>query len=457
MKTKIQLTALLLTVWLAAGTCVWAEEGDSGPEGLLRQLLFLVTGDESQQSEALDFLQTHWQADITPMVIEAASLIRPTSFAQELMQWLEQKTGQHFGTDIDAWYHWLWNQPPLVHPVYADFKSELYRLLDPKFEHYFSADRTTDIRLDEVRWGGVRQDGIPPLRYPKMIPAEAADYLDDDDIVFGFAINGDVRAYPKRILAWHEMFVDGIGGLPIAGVYCTLCGTVIPFVTEYEGVTHQLGTSGFLYRSNKLMYDQATQSLWNTLWGEPVIGPLADAGIRLERLYIVTTSWGEWRRRHPDTLVLSLDTGYRRDYSEGAAYRDYFATDELMFTVPTIDQRLKNKDEVLALIFDEYPDQPLALAAGFLARNSLYTDRIGELDFIVLTDDSGANRVYESNGLRFTQWDEQFTVIDEQGQAWTLSEDKLQSTDGRVLRRLPAHRAFWFGWYSAYPATRLVH
>jgi len=205
------------------------------------------------------------------------------------------------------------------------------------------------------------------------------------------------------------------------------------------------------------MYDQATQSLWNTLWGEPVIGPLADAEIRLERLYIVTTSWGEWRRRHPQTQVLSLDTGYRRDYSEGAAYRDYFATDELMFTVPTIDQRLKNKDEVLALIFDEYPDQPLALAAGFLARNSLYTDRIGELDFIVLTDDSGANRVYESNGLRFTQWDEQFTVIDEQGQAWTLSEDKLQSTDGRVLRRLPAHRAFWFGWYSAYPATRLVH
>ena len=102
MKTKIQLTALLLTVWLAAGTCVWAEEGDSGPEDLLRQLLFLVTGNESQQSEALGFLQTHWQADITPMVIEAASLIRPTSFAQELMQWLEQKTGQHFGTDIDA-------------------------------------------------------------------------------------------------------------------------------------------------------------------------------------------------------------------------------------------------------------------------------------------------------------------------------------------------------------------
>ena len=82
---------------------------------------------------------------------------------------------------------------------------------------------------------------------------------------------------------------------------------------------HNLGTSGFLYRSNKLMYDQDTQSLWNTIWGQPVVGPLVDRGIVLERLSVVTTTWGEWRRRHPDTKVLSLNTGYDRDYTEGAA------------------------------------------------------------------------------------------------------------------------------------------
>ena len=455
MKTKIQL--LIVAVWLTFTACAWADENNAKAEALVTHLLFIVTGNESQQRAALDYLQTHWQAEMTPMVIEAVSLIRASPFRRKLMQLLEQKTGQQFGIDIDAWYQWLWNRPPLAHPLYATFKSKLYRLIDPKFEKYFRANQTARIRLDEIRWGGVRQDGIPPLRYPKMVTAQEADYLDDDNIVFGFAINGDARAYPKRILAWHEMFVDGIGGLPIAGVYCTLCGTVIPFVTTFDRVTHQLGTSGFLYRSNKLMYDQATQSLWNTIWGEPVLGPLADEGIRLERLYIVTTTWREWRQRHPDTLVLSLDTGYQRDYSEGAAYRDYFATDALMFNVPVIDRRLNNKAEVLALIFDEYPDQPLAIAAEYLADNPLYAGSIGTVQFIVLTDRSGANRVYETNGLQFTKWDGQFTLMDEYGHAWTLNEGKLQSAAGRVLRRLPAHRAFWFGWYSAYPTTRLVH
>ena len=148
--------------------------------------------------------------------------------------------------------------------------------------------------------------------------------------------NGDVRAYPKRILAWHELFTDEVGRVPVAGVYCTLCGTVILFETEHDGVRHELGTSGFLYRSNKLMYDRATQSLWSTFGGRPVIGPLAMEDIRLEVRSVVTTTWGEWRRRHPTTKVLSLNTGHRRDYSEGAAYREYFSTDELMFNVPKL-------------------------------------------------------------------------------------------------------------------------
>jgi len=105
----------------------------------------------------------------------------------------------------------------------------------------------------------------------------------------------------------------------------------ILYHTEHAGTVHELGTSGFLYRSNKLMYDRATQSLWSTLRGEPVIGPLVGQGIRLARGSVVTTTWGEWRRRHPHTSVLSIDTGHTRDYAEGAAYRDYFATDALMF------------------------------------------------------------------------------------------------------------------------------
>ncbi len=141
----------------------------------------------------------------------------------------------------------------------------------------------------------------PPLKNPKMIRARAASYLADDDIVFGVAIDGDVRAYPKRILAWHEMVKDTIAGRPLNGVYCTLCGAMILYDVTVDGVHHELGTSGFLYRSNKLMYDHASKSLWSTLTGTPVVGPLAGRGIELKLLHVVTTTWQEWNKRHPRT------------------------------------------------------------------------------------------------------------------------------------------------------------
>jgi hypothetical protein len=311
------------------------------------------------------------------------------------------------------------------------------------------------IRLDEVIWGGVVQDGIPPLRNPDMIAAAQATYLADEHVVFGLAVNGDARAYPKRILAWHEMFTDTIGGVPVAGVYCTLCGAMILYESTYDGTLHELGTSGFLYRSNKLMYDRATQSLWTTLGGEPVIGPLAGQGIRLKRGSVVTTTWGEWRKRHPRTQVLSLATGHQRDYSEGAAYREYFATDELMFQVPKRDGRLANKAQVLGLVFAQTADKPLAIAADYLRTRPVHHETVGELKFVVLTDPSGANRVYQSDAVSFTGFDGRHTATDSDGRQWAMSEEML-TRNGQVLPRLPAHRAFWFGWYAAYPHTRLV-
>ncbi len=440
----------LFLLLLGAGTAT--AEDDTEPVGA-HEFLQLLSPDKET---ALAKIDAQWQESFVPMVLEATRLGRDRIFRSRVLRLAERKTGQRFGEDFDSWWQWLWNREVEPHPEYPEFKSIIYSLIDPKFEGYFSSERTTKIRLDEVRWGGVRQDGIPPLRSPKMIPAAEADYLDDDNVVFALEIDGDARAYPKRIMAWHEMFVDEVGGVPVAGVYCTLCGSMVLYETVHDGVEHHLGTSGFLYRSNKLMYDRDTQSLWNTLWGEPVIGPLADRDITLNRRSIVTTTWGEWLRRHPETKVLSLDTGYDRDYSEGEAYREYFATDELMFTVPKIDRRLKNKDEVLALVFAEHPDQPLAISARYLKRNDLYQDRVGDVAFVVLTDRSGANRVFETGALTFKKWDRDHTLVDASGDTWTVHEDRLESAAGRTLARLPAHRAFWFGWYAAYPNTRLV-
>ena len=408
------------------------------------------------RAEVLKKVKKNWQPEFAAMILDLLPLARQAEAKRDMIRLLEEKTGEKLGYDVDAWLEWLWSREERRHPLYAEFKANLYGLIDSKFRGYFSSERTTRIRLDEVRWGGVHQDGIPPLRSPEMIPAAEADYLDDGNVVFGLAVNGDVRAYPKRILGWHEMFVDTVGGVPVTGVYCTLCNSMILYKSEAGGTVHRFGTSGFLYRSNKLMYDQVTQSLWNTLWGEPVIGPLADKDLTLERLSVVTTTWGEWRRRHPETRVLALDTGFTRDYSEGAAYREYFATDELMFTVPELDERLANKAEVLGLLFAEHPDQPLAISSRFLEDNPVYHDKVGEEAFVVLTDPSGAHRVYESGGVVFEKWDGKATAVDAAGVSWTATEDELRASDGRTLVRLPAHRAFWFGWYASFTHTRLV-
>ena len=196
---------------------------------------------------AFSQIEADWSAGYIPILLELIPYSASYETEELALALLKEKTGQNFERDVNAWYEWWWNQPAEQTADYADLKAQLYRLIDPRFEAYFKGRQdTAQIRLDEVRWGGVVQDGIPPLRGPDMISANdgRAQYLQDDNIVFGIEINGDARAYPKRILAWHEMFVDTVGGVDIAGVYCTLCGTVIPYKTQFEGTNHALGTSG---------------------------------------------------------------------------------------------------------------------------------------------------------------------------------------------------------------------
>ena len=357
-----------------------------------RAFLTLLVGEAREVAGAMHLIESTWKPSYLPMALEVMRLSRNQGVAAVFMRIIETEVGGAHGYDLGGWQRAMWNAPEERHPRYAAFKGALYSLIDPRFSAYFDEVGEPLIRLDEIVWGGVRQDGIPPLRNPAMLAAEDAGYLEDDHVVFGISVNGDARAYPKRILGWHEMFVDTVGEVPVAGVYCTLCGTVILFRTEHDGVNHVLGTSGFLYRSNKLMYDQAKQSLWSTMRGTPVVGPLAGKGIALARGSVVTTTWGEWRRRHPDTKVLSPETGHERDYSEGAAYREYFANDELMFQVPVLDTRLKNKDEVFTMLHPDHPDRPLAISADFLAANPVHHDAIEGTAFVVLTDPSGANR-----------------------------------------------------------------
>ncbi|MDA2928283.1 DUF3179 domain-containing protein, partial [Acidobacteria bacterium AH-259-G07] len=302
-----------------------------------------------------------------------------------------------------------------------------------------------------------------PLAGTNNLAASKAKYLKDSHIVFGIALNGETRAYPKRILAWHEMATDRLGGVELTIVYCTLCGTVIPYDSEVGGRVRKFGTSGLLYRSNKLMFDEESMSLWSSLEGKPVIGKLVGSGLQLRSYPVVTTTWGEWKAKHPDTTVLSLDTGYKRDYSEGAAYRKYFSTDRLMFPVSKEDHRLKNKQEVLVMLLtppsgEKNERVPLAISAEFLEKHPVYHTQAAGQEVVVITSPEGANRVYNTGSERFTRRLDDDRVEDAQGRTWQVTESALvlESNPEKLLPRLSAQQAFWFGWYAQFPNTKLI-
>ncbi len=366
---------------------------------------------------ALRQLTRQWKNSYAAMIFELASLLGGNNPVRErLLRFLSLRTGQDHGARTEAWQQWFWSLPYQPHPHYSIFKGLLYANLDPRMQAFFPADRLTPsrIRLDQVQWGGVRVNGIPPLVNPAFLPAAQASYLEDHHVIFGLVIHGDARAYPKRILAWHEMARDTVGGQPICLVYCTLCGTVIPYYPR----NHRFGTSGLLYESSKLMFDEETNSLWSTLQGQPVIGPLAHSGQQLDFAHVVTTTWGEWRAAHPQSKVLSLATGHRRDYGEGVAYRDYFASGDLMFSVARQDARLRKKDEILALRLPGR--QPLAISVRLLRKQPELTLTHEGSAIVIQTTPGGASSVL---------------------------------VDGQPF---PAHRAFWFGWYTQFPNTALV-
>jgi hypothetical protein len=387
-----------------------------------------------------------------------------------LVEALEELSGQKFGDSWPAWVEWYGGtdlQPP---PGFTTWKGELFARIDPQFADFLKDEHPARLRVEEIQWGGVLVDGIPALDNPEMIPAGQATYILDDEPVFGIALNGDARAYPLRIMDWHEMANDVIGGVPVSLAYCTLCGAGIAFDGRAaDGNTYTFGSSGFLYRSNKLMYDRETRTLWNQLSGEPVLGDLAGTDLRLPILPIVLTSWSDWVDQHPETEVLSLETGYQRPYEIGAAYGDYFSYEDTMFPVWQRSDELGTKDRVYALYIEGVPK---AYSLDKLVEEQVVNDRLGKTPLVLVAQrgivevegvnrrvgpvtygSGGEVRAYERGEHNFEPGPESDTIFDEQGNSWMVTEDALIGPDGEKLPRLGGHLAYWFGWYAFFPNT----
>ena len=438
---------LLACVWLAL--MLWplggprAEEDPFSAESVDELVRQVFVPDPAARRQVLRILENRGKTDVVPGLIQVMRFLRD---GEDIDRTLAALTGEAPGKKWPEWALWLQAHPE-VEPFegFDGFKADVMAVIDPAFREFLYAGVEHDIRLEEILWGGVPKDGIPALTNPKLVAPAEADWLTPDELVFGVEINGDARAYPLRILDWHEMFNDVVGGVPVSLAYCTLCGSGILFDTRVPGRDEPFvfGSSGFLYRSNKLMYDQATQSLWNQFTGRPVVGPLTGSGIELAVLPVTITRWQDWQAAHPETRVLALDTGFERDYTPGRPYGEYFASPDLMFPVLVEDERLAPKDYVFALrLGEELKAWPLSAFDG----GQVLNDRIGEVP-VVLTGDAASRtvRAYRSEGRRFEAGDAPGT-LQADGAAWRVEESMLVGPDGEQLERLPGHVAYWFAW-----------
>ncbi|MGH6924821.1 MAG: DUF3179 domain-containing protein [Propylenella sp.] len=411
---------------------------------LVQKSLKLFSRITDDRYASIDYFTKRGKTDAIPLLIFAMRFIPER---RDLEDALVKITGEQ----IYGWNEWMmWQE---AHPEieafdgFAKVHAEIHsKIVDPNFALFLGEGKKHEIRIEEIVWGGVKKDAIPALNHPRMLPADEATYLDDADLLFGISINGDARAYPLRILDWHEMLNDTIGGIDVSLAYCTLCGSGILFETKIDRFDKPLifGSSGFLYRSNKLMYDTRTNSLWNQFTGRPVVGRLVGSGIELKTRPVVITSWGEWRREHPDTTVTDIETGFERDYSSGAAYADYFASPDLMFPTIVDQSELKQKDYVFALRSSEIEKAwPLGLFEG----GAVINDRAGALDLVLVGDAATRTvRAYRSEGFSFEKGASLSELRAADGSTWRVTEDALVGPDGRTLGRLPGHIAYWFAW-----------
>lgn len=386
-------------------------QGRWGPEEQAALLTVSASGDPRLAWLISDLMRFITNGQLNAQLVGAAQELLQTDLGQE----------DHWGGVTDHLIAWDIPAPP----EYLRIKRAIFTGIIPGWDRIF-VEGEIDWRL--VSWGGVLIDDrafdttdepcncIPAADNPAVTSAEEATWLADDDIVFGVEVNGEYRAYPRQIMEVREMVNDTLGGRDIGMPYCTLCGAAQAYFTDQmpEGVARPvLRTSGLLSRSNKVMYDLTTYSVFDTFLGHAVTGPLADIGLQLEQATVVTTDWASWKAAHPETTVLAeyLALGRDPDFRNG---RD---ADGPIFPVGDVDPRLPVHEDVIGVVTAS------GVPVAFQRSTALLALRAGQdvgFETVRLALDAGGIRAVGADGAD-----------------------------------LGSHEAFWFAWSQFHPETEL--
>jgi hypothetical protein len=451
-RSRIFFVASLVTVSLFWFDALRAQEAAPLPDYVIEEFGKPPPVPEGPLSEALrsavqvafidSMVQSTWERDQTialkeiseskdPRIVWIVSDLMRFVSASELNRELANAAFKLLGIKGQNVNHWgvvtdhliAWDIP--APPDYLRAKRAIFTNTVPGWDKIF-VEGNIDWR--HVSWGGVLIDDraydmtdemcdcIPAADNPKVSSAEEATWLKDEDIVFGIGVNGAYRAYPRRVMEVREMVNDTLGGRHLGIPYCTLCGSAQAYYTDQlpEGIDRPiLRTSGLLIRSNKVMYDVNTFSVFDTFLGKAVTGPLAEKKLQLKQVSVITTDWGTWKKAHPETTVLVESLALGRDFD----FRNNRDANGPIFPVGDVDPRLPVHEDIIGIITAS--GQPVAFQRSKA--------------FVALK--KGDEIAYENIRLK----------LDAGG-------IKAVDADGSDLG---SHQAFWFAWSQFHPQTAL--
>jgi hypothetical protein len=329
------------------------------------------------------------------------------------------------------------------------------------------------VNLSEIRSGGPPRDGIPPIDHPVYTSIDAADeWLEATEPVIAVVNGDDARAYPLQILVWHEIVNDLLGGLPILVTFCPLCNTAIAFERRLEpdGIVYDFGTTGNLRYSDLVMWDRQTESWWQQLTGEAIVGELT--GLKLALYPAQILGWSAFKETYPACDVLSRETGFERDYGTNP----YVGYDDINSSPFLFDRRADDRFppmeravgverdgeavaypfsalESIGVINDEIAGLPIAIFLVPGARSAV------DAAAISASRDVGQAGVFDrrlgNQTLTFRRDQDDF-VDEASGSRWDITGRAVEgSLAGAQLMPIPHVVVFWFAWAAGYPKTRV--
>lgn len=321
------------------------------------------------------------------------------------------------------------------------------------------------IPRDKVIDGGPGKDGIPALVDPNTISVSEVTYLDEDDLVIGFKWGDEVKAYPHKILDWHEIINDQVGGKPIAITYCPLTGTSIVWDRLVDGDVTSFGVSGLLYNSNLIPYDRKTESNWSQMRLDCVNGPLK--GEKIITHPLIETTWKTWKKMFPNSGVVSTKTTYSRNYSQ-YPYGDYRTNHEnIIFPYEPMDGRIPSKERVLGIItqkrtkafrFSNFTKSDVVVWEEIIGERPVVIFGSKNHQFMVAFEratSSTSDLIFQSldgNSLL----DNGGVATDQMGNLWNVfGEATAGPLKGEKLLPVTNYIGYWFSWGAFYPDLEL--